>query len=886
MSFINETLDGMKQYERLIENDGHIGIKVGCQVLFDKARFKVIKGYGGTPIMIYVINTQAKRYGTLSDEEIVKGMLDRGYVVLVLDYFSDEKAVGYALDLSVQGIRRKLMEGYIFEDIDCIGKGSYPETLVVPSGCDVSYGNVYWELDKHGADGTLEKITEIWNNDFRGTKGEVLIKWTDENGERKATQSAHDGTQPFWCNEKGERDENGSYIMIKYTLAKDVTDCVKRDGTMIDLKLYMHIVYPTRPKQKHPVMCLANSSENLCAGSATADRPHMNGFLFRGYVGVLYDYCYTPMARSDHYGYFDGYPKKGYITGDNGTYSLKTYNVFSDNAAMRFIRYLALSQGDKYAFDINAIGVYGNSKGGWMTYLGEKDPGAMGNQRIFKGHHGETRYENGDTESRKGVNGGELQPFLTYQGKSIWDGADLIYSSCGATWFGVTRGHTPLFVSCNRRDESCYSTSNSLVNLGRVCNVPTMWLEIPLPHTITYGEDLLYGIDAYEALFEFSGYYLYRKAIKALGVRVNNDLFPASVTVLFSGAVERSEAEKIIVTDINGNAVAGEMEGCYGGCEWTFTPSTPLYGGGYKLTVPSGICGDNGKRSEKERSFDIAFANGMSISLNEADKTEAPQFTKRYIAFEVKNDGVNTVCAYDADGNTLGKINTAGKGWYKIEMQGPVYEGVRVKAEKSCADVAPCAPLKLSGNAKGGAGVAPDGKEALRVDGFGIVTRFPTEELYMNPEQAVRSDCIVKEEALDESDVGRRFKISFKVYDTVSRHMNFGLNHCSSRPQSIADYRRAMDNVITRKGEWTEYELDYVVYEPVYGDYGKHKKSFYISCFGNGNIDTPIYFADLKCNEIVTDVEIGRMCAVFEEDKRYLPLGLSEIECEKSPWSK
>ena len=64
------------------------------------------------------------------------------------------------------------------------------ETLVVPSGYDVSFGNVYWEFDKHGADGTLEKIVEIWNNDFRGTNAEKIIKWTTAQGKRKADRKS------------------------------------------------------------------------------------------------------------------------------------------------------------------------------------------------------------------------------------------------------------------------------------------------------------------------------------------------------------------------------------------------------------------------------------------------------------------------------------------------------------------------------------------------------------------------------------------------------------------------------------------------------------------------------------------------------------------------
>ena len=162
-------------YTGKLENDGYIGIEVEYGVLFNKTLFSVKKGFGGTPVMIYVVNTATKRVGTLPDSEIIEGMLERGHIVLLLDYLGSEKADAQALDLSVQGIRQKAMKGALFANVEGLGEGMYPETLVVPSGYDASYGNVYWEFDKHGADGTLEKIVEIWKNDFRGTKGETII---------------------------------------------------------------------------------------------------------------------------------------------------------------------------------------------------------------------------------------------------------------------------------------------------------------------------------------------------------------------------------------------------------------------------------------------------------------------------------------------------------------------------------------------------------------------------------------------------------------------------------------------------------------------------------------------------------------------------------------
>lgn len=888
MKFADTKLEKYVAGGSLIENDGYIGIPVEYTVLFDSERFTLKKGYGGNPTMIYVLNANIERIGTISDEEIILGMLDRGFIVTVFDYLNEEKAAFPKLDLSVQGLRQRLMKGELYASVEGFGGGNYPETLVVPAGYDVSYGNVYWEFDKHGVDGILDKIVEIWNNDFRGTKGELLVKWTDKGGNRKATQCGHDGSEPVWLDASGSVCENGEYVKVKHTVAAKITDCAKPDGSPLDLKLYMHLIYPTKPAKKVPVMCLAGSSECLCSGSATPDRPHMNGFVFNGYAGVLFDFGYTPMARLDHYGYFDGYPKAGYITGDNGTYAMKHFNDFSDTAAMRFIRYLALSDEKFSCLDTDSIGVYGNSKGGWMTHLGEKDPDAMPSRRCLPGHHGETRFENGDTENRDGINGGEEQPWLTYNGEKIFGGAQLIYSGCGATHFAITKGHSPLFVACNRRDESCFGTSNSMVNLGRIYDIPTMWFEIPLGHTLVHDDDLLYGTDSYVAFFDFANYCLRRDAVKAIAARVNKYDFPASVTVLFSGSVGEEEAAKITVCDADGKAVKGKLTSCYGGVEWTFTPDVAIYGKGCVLSVPETLKGDNGKTIQSGFTYDIDFGEGEKSCIC-CELNVEPKCDRRYIAFEVENDGVNTVGAYTSDGKRIGSVNTSGKGWYRIDVTelGEIKgETLTLKAEKAAEEKCEELTLNVCGNAIGGQEITPDGKNAVAVNGFKTNTKFPTEEFYAYPAGAVNCSQIVKAEPLDESDLGRRFRISFKVYDTDSRYIGYGLNHCSNRPSSIADYHRSVYNEITVKGEWVEYSFDYTVYEPIFGEFGKQKKSFYINCMGKGVGDKPIYFADLKCEETVTDVVIGKKCVVYENGPKPLNLGESEIKCEKSPWSK
>ena len=179
-----------------LSDDGYIGIPVRITVYFDKDNHTAVTGYNGTPLIIYVVNTMTERVGTEGDTGIIREMLNNGYIVYVLDYQNDPAAISQELDFSVQIIRKEIEEGKYNPDSSAIPDGYYYENFVVPAGYTVSLGHIFYEIDKHSAYGTLEKIVEIWNNDFKTAKGGSLVKWVHENGERKTVAAASDGSEP------------------------------------------------------------------------------------------------------------------------------------------------------------------------------------------------------------------------------------------------------------------------------------------------------------------------------------------------------------------------------------------------------------------------------------------------------------------------------------------------------------------------------------------------------------------------------------------------------------------------------------------------------------------------------------------------------------------
>lgn len=78
----------------------------------------------------------------------------------------------------------------------------------------------------------------------------------------------------------------------------------------------------------------------------------------RGYACVCYDHEYIPMARGDHYGYFNPY-------GLASTNGVKTHT-----AAVRRVRSLA----DELGYSKDSIGSWGHSKSAYTVLL--TDPGA------------------------------------------------------------------------------------------------------------------------------------------------------------------------------------------------------------------------------------------------------------------------------------------------------------------------------------------------------------------------------------------------------------------------------------------------------------------------------------------------------------------------------
>ena len=887
-------------------------------IYYDTSKGEVVTNYLGTPVVIYTVNHPAiERIGTDSNETIIGSMLDRGYVVVVLDYLNNYDAKGIALEYSAQQFRLDLVYGYgkVFTNTDVFSKGNYRENFLVPSGYNLLVNQVFWEIDKHSANGTFDKIVENWNSDFRATKGDNLVLWMHTDGTRKAVQNDFDGNAPVWYDENGKADENGTYTYVKYTKAEVITDCIDPDGSFLDMNLYLHLVYPTSPENEVPVMALSNSSgyPTSAVTQETNLRPQSAHFLYDGYAYAVFDHCWEPMARNSSWGYYDG--AEG-VSKDHMNYSLMMYNdKLVNTAAMRFIRYTSLAGGDTFNFDIDKIGAYGNSKGGWFNFLGEAavQSGLVDatkyesteelehaitlalesftSERMYNGHHGETRYSAGKgSVSGDGItlSAGLKQPWLTYDGKEIISGAQITIPENGGSEEDVTEGHMPIYVTSNLTDylSAHYGVTLKIYNVCRELDLPLLHLELPVGHMLPIGQDLNHNVDSYDIFARFANYYLKNDAVSVAYVAPMNNAGGVNVTdkitVAFVGQAELSEVQKITVSSAAG-VVSGTWESSFGGVVWTFTPDALTGGTEYTVTVPAGFSGTNGTATEN--AYTTTFITEFDVDTKPTTVAEntytftAPKFTTGnsfVFRFNVKNDAANVAEVYANGTELLGSVNLRGAGSYEIDITDYVAansgkEINLVLKEKNTVGNTVVKNDTLSGEMNSDVtvnktnvtfvyGAEIDGSVALEAK-LNKPYNYTYSKYFNNVTKVLEYGNVIGSDPITKSDVGRLYTFSIDVYDTTERAFQVRLKTMTdSSTHETIDYDAVIRTYTTVANEWTTYTFTYRVYEPDYGLVAQGVNQFFqIFASPDGDLASPLYIKNLTVTEVVTGIEASNV---------------------------
>ena len=890
-------------------------------------------GEGGSVVIMYVMHTNTERIaGTEGkDAEIVQSMLDRDFYVVVMDY-KDNDVTSPDLDWSIQGIRYALQGGntYITPNRAKDSAPDYQQNYVVPAGYNIAYNVPYFSFDKHGAAGTLERIVEIWNNDFRSTKRDKIVKWVDDKGNRKTTKPIADGYNVWYADAAGKTvdNENGTYTKIGNTWANTVTDCVKSDGSFINLDIEADIIYPVNSEDKTlPVMVTMSSAECRVDSWTSSTRPQLTGFLFQGYVGVVAGYGYVPMSRTDHYDYFSGTNVKNSVSGDNYTYSLAVYNgLKSDTALLRMLRTMGKDGVEvdgkmlKLGLDPNAIGVYGNSKAGMCMRLGNPHPEALEELRHFEGHLGETRYESLHDATK---NHGYVDPFikedgmttdekirlpektqyLTYaDGTTIPSHANFVYANCGGGWETITPDNVPFYATGTQLNGGSYTGFyRYIMNAAYNMNLPAFGLVCPeVGHNFGFGMDRDFGIDTYYAFHRYANYFLKQTApsCEIIDVDTKHDLGiaadsaidhiyeiedGAAIRLQFIGSIDATNIRKVTIVDAKtGEAVEGEWTSSFRNQQWKFTPYGLKDNTYYRITVPATVEDERGCALTEGKTLLFRTAIGTAEAPEESagamtvTSTDAAYFVfakkdystshKTNLRLTVDNDAVNNLLVFGAelaDGETydsvtdwvsVGKMVLTGAGTYTLDVTGfcksavgrPVFKVVSKWTKDDLfernIDFSSANLNNLGGSSTIGKltlatiGAPAEGEsETLKVKGFIRNSSYVDLNRDLNGNYVASVQRIANLQVLDSltpSDIGRRFTVSFRVYDETSRLL---LVHTYPSNEE-QDTHNVLKTVYTKAGEWTDVSFD-IVYDDLSTAYTR--RIIFISAENKGILTLP-----------------------------------------------
>lgn len=582
-------------------NDGYIGTAVHLYLYTDGQEAE-----GKRDVIFYVINHGTERIGQESDTSIIGSYIEEGYVVIVVDYLNDERAISPNIEHSLAKLRTYYM-------IDKTGFSSTNITVntnyayFLPAGYRLARDIVYWEQDKHASYGTLNYIMDAWNDYIAGN---YTVYYAYHTGDDTCTFD-HATNADVSCIAGAPQEVDGKVVAYsaghKAPTVSRVEDCRKKDGSPLDYRLRMDIVYPSDPLYETPVYAMAATQAEMHMHTCEDTSCHFVGFTFSGYTALTFDFVYVPMARADHYGYFSAF----------GTYAQNASKMA--RAAMRCIRYY----GEQFGYNDELIGVAGISKGspppGVLSVVG--NAAMPENQRFPEDPNGD-RFE-GDTLDENGnVIATIEQPFMTYEqgydGTTDYYGTDadktgaisseITVAYCasgpGAQW--IYNGHlknqtyVPTVISSGKGDEygmwSWWSGHESYYQNS----VTSPFLSMPMEnagHDYPIYYDDIRGFDRYPQLINFFNYYLKDDESQsevlwvqplegAEGASVN-----ASIKVQFLVPVDTDTLSEITVTDVaTGEAVGGKwswvnkMSGLY-----TFTADNMEALTEYRVDIPTTV---------------------------------------------------------------------------------------------------------------------------------------------------------------------------------------------------------------------------------------------------------------------------------------------------------
>ena len=569
-----EPIDILKDYCIYSEyraNDGTIGIPVGICTYAKEA--KSDSSSTTTEVIFYVMNYNEKGENNSNEADlpIIYDLVDSGNLVVTLDYFGNEKACYPALTNSVHQIRigslTNILSGY-----------SYNEKIkrVLPSGYRATGNILFYDLTENAPKGVKEStVFSAWNSA---------------------------GFETLYNSKK---EVNPS--MPAYQEFDSYDDLYKPDGSPIDSRMWLDVIYPSRPiTNDTPVICWASNAETKTLFQANPKRPFDAESAFRGYAFAIYDHSYYPMARNDHYAYFNPYGMQYQV------------GIHTHTAAIRCIRYYSYL----YGYGTDNYGGFGHSKSALIASLANPHPEILPEQSTFTKEY----TWNGNTYEAYYYRNEEYgdQPFLAYKDsdETIPSNIQFCYSSMGLGVELHAKNHNastaPMFTASGISDQheqwEFWAEQLNTFNQSGSNYAGLSFLD--KGHEYVYGTNALYSFDELVLAFDYIDYFLKDDIAPRVGYFTTDGLADVTtdsgVSVQFTGSIsEATIYNGVTLTDTtDGNDIPFKATATGNGSKWTFYAKDGFVEGhSYIINIGDTVSGANGMAIQAAESAEFTCTN-------------------------------------------------------------------------------------------------------------------------------------------------------------------------------------------------------------------------------------------------------------------------------------
>ena len=611
-------------YTEYRANDGIIGIPVGICTYTKEA--KANTSAKSTEVVFYIMNYNdlGENNSNEDDLAIIYDLVDSGYLVVTLDYFGNEKACYPALSNSIQKIRTgsltTILDGY-----------SYLSSVrrVIPSGYRITSDIMFFNQIENAPKGVKEStVFSAWNSSGFETRYNTV--------------------------------RNSNPNMPEYQEYDNYLDLYKPDGSPIDFRMYLDVYYPSRPKTDDtPVICWASSAQETVANHATnIKRPHDVEAVLRGYALALYDHGYFPMAREDHYDYFNPYGMQSQI------------GIHTHAAAIRCVRYYSYL----FGYGTDNYGGFGHSKSALIASLANPHPELLPEQSTFSKSYkwNGTTY---DASYYRNETYGD-QPYLAYKDSDevIPSNLQFCYSSMGLGVQLHDKNHNastaPMFTASGISDQYAqwefWSEQLNTFNQSGSNYIGLSFLD--KGHEYVYGTNAVYGFDELVLAFDYIDFFLKDGISPRVGYFTTDAIAEVTtdggISVQFTGSItEESIYGGVTLTDTTANKEIEFFATSTGnGSKWTFYAKDGfIEGHSYKLNIGASVEGSNGVAIQSAESATFVCANAPKVVACSADlfnnaiqyySTVAFQFSAPIDAASLK-ENCTILCKTTANGETV-----------------------------------------------------------------------------------------------------------------------------------------------------------------------------------------------------------------------------------------